>query len=68
MSEAAMEGMLQPEEREALLGVAEVRQLFRVPGSGTVAGCYVTEGASSVGVASGSCATASRSTRAGLAA
>src|SRR5690606_25912398 len=41
---AAMEGLLQPEEKEVLLGVAEVRQLFRVPRVGTVAGCYVTEG------------------------
>jgi translation initiation factor IF-2 len=41
---AAMEGLLQPEEREVLLGVAEVRQLFKVPRVGTVAGCYVTEG------------------------
>lgn len=42
--QAAMEGLLQPEEKEVLLGVAEVRQLFRVPRIGTVAGCYVTEG------------------------
>jgi translation initiation factor IF-2 len=42
--QAAMEGLLQPEEREVLLGVAEVRQLFKVPRIGTVAGCYVTEG------------------------
>jgi translation initiation factor IF-2 len=41
---AALEGMLAPEEREVLLGVAEVRQLFKVPRVGTVAGCYVTEG------------------------
>ncbi|HEX7118913.1 MAG TPA: translation initiation factor IF-2 [Longimicrobiales bacterium] len=41
---AAMEGMLAPEEREVMLGVAEVRQLFKVPRVGTVAGCYVTEG------------------------
>jgi len=41
---AAMEGLLEPEEKEVLLGVAEVRQLFRVPRVGTVAGCYVTEG------------------------
>lgn len=41
---AALEGMLQPEEKEVLLGVAEIRQLFRVPRVGTVAGCYVTEG------------------------
>jgi translation initiation factor IF-2 len=41
---AALEGMLTPEEKEVLLGVAEVRQLFKVPKVGTVAGCYVTEG------------------------
>jgi translation initiation factor IF-2 len=41
---AALEGMLAPEEREVLLGVADVRQLFKVPRVGTVAGCYVTEG------------------------
>ena len=41
---AALEGMLRPEEKEVILGVAEVRQLFRVPKVGTVAGCYVTEG------------------------
>ncbi len=41
---AALEGMLQPEEKEVLLGEAEVRQLFRVPRIGTVAGCYVAEG------------------------
>jgi translation initiation factor IF-2 len=40
----ALEGLLTPEEREVLLGVAEVRQLFKVPRVGTVAGCYVTEG------------------------
>ena len=41
---AALEGLLQPEEKEVMLGEAEVRQLFRVPRIGTVAGCYVTEG------------------------
>lgn len=41
---AALEGLLQPEEKEILLGSAEVRQLFKVPRVGTVAGCYVTEG------------------------
>ncbi len=41
---AAMEGMLAPEEREVMLGMAEVRQIFKVPRVGTVAGCYVTEG------------------------
>ena len=41
---AAMEGLLTPEEREVMLGTAEVRQLFKVPRVGTVAGCMVTSG------------------------
>ena len=41
---AALEGMLTPDEKEVTLGVAEVRQLFKVPRIGTVAGCYVQEG------------------------
>ncbi len=40
----ALEGMLAPEEKEVILGSAEVRQLFRVPRVGTVAGCYVSDG------------------------
>jgi len=40
----ALEGMLEPEEREVVVGSAEVRQLFRVPKVGTVAGCYVASG------------------------
>ncbi|NLM36493.1 MAG: translation initiation factor IF-2, partial [Firmicutes bacterium] len=40
----AMEGMLEPEYREVVLGRAEVRATFKVPKVGTVAGCYVTEG------------------------
>jgi translation initiation factor IF-2 len=42
--EAAMKGMLGPEVSERDTGMAEVRQTFRVPGVGTVAGCYVTSG------------------------
>jgi translation initiation factor IF-2 len=42
---AALSGMLKPEERERILGEAEVRQTFRVPRLGVVAGCYVTSGA-----------------------
>ncbi len=41
---AALEGMLAPEEKEVIVGAAEVRQLFKVPKVGTVAGCYVSEG------------------------
>jgi translation initiation factor IF-2 len=40
----ALEGLLAPEEREISVGMAEVRELFRVPKVGTVAGCYVTHG------------------------
>jgi len=41
---AAMEGMLAPELRENTLGTAEVRELFRVPKIGNIAGCRVMEG------------------------
>jgi translation initiation factor IF-2 len=40
----AMSGLLSPEQREVMLGTAEVRQLFKVPRVGTVAGCMVTSG------------------------
>ena len=42
--EQMLVGKLAPEEREVVLGTAEVRAIFRVPRAGTVAGCYVTEG------------------------
>ncbi len=42
--ELAMKGMLAPEFKEVVLGHAEVRNVFKVTGSGTVAGCYVTDG------------------------
>ncbi len=42
--EAAMKGMLEPEFREVVTGSVEVRQLFKVPNVGTVAGGYVTGG------------------------
>ena len=41
---AAMEGLLDPEIREDVLGYVEVREVFRAPKIGTIAGCYVTEG------------------------
>jgi translation initiation factor IF-2 len=40
----AMEGLLEPVVTETYLGRAEVRNTFKVKGSGTVAGCYVTDG------------------------
>jgi translation initiation factor IF-2 len=42
--EAAMRGMLAPETEERETATAEVRQTFRVPNVGVVAGCYVTSG------------------------
>jgi len=41
---AAMSGMLAPEKRETNIGQVEVRQVFRVPKIGAVAGCMVTDG------------------------
>ncbi len=41
---AALEGMLRPEEREVVGGEAEVRELFKVPRVGIVAGCAVRSG------------------------
>jgi len=42
--EKAMKGLLAPEYKEVLLGHAEVRNVFKVTGAGTIAGCYVTDG------------------------
>jgi translation initiation factor IF-2 len=41
---SALEGLLRPEEREIVLGDAEVRNTFKVSRIGTVAGCYVRSG------------------------
>ena len=41
---AAMEGLLDPEIREDVMGYVEVREVFRAPKIGTIAGCFVTEG------------------------
>ncbi|MDD4518003.1 MAG: translation initiation factor IF-2 [Limnochordia bacterium] len=41
---AAMEGLLDPEYKEAELGHAEVRDTFKVPKAGMIAGCYVKDG------------------------
>ena len=40
----ALEGLLKPEEREVVLGEAEVLQLFKVSKVGTIAGCSVRSG------------------------
>jgi translation initiation factor IF-2 len=42
--QSAMLGMLAPEYEEVVTGDAEVREIYRVPRIGAVAGCYVTNG------------------------
>jgi translation initiation factor IF-2 len=42
--EAAMEGMLAPDTKEQVTGTLEVRNTFKVPKTGVIAGCYVTDG------------------------
>ncbi|MFW6369292.1 MAG: EF-Tu/IF-2/RF-3 family GTPase, partial [Myxococcota bacterium] len=41
---AAMEGLLEPIRKENDIGKAEVREVFRISGKGTIAGCAVTQG------------------------
>ena len=41
---AAMSGMLSPELKQQIIGLAEVRDVFKSPKFGTIAGCMVTEG------------------------
>lgn len=42
--QAAVTGMLAPKFKEVVLGTAEVRELFKISGVGTIAGCHVTDG------------------------
>lgn len=42
--EKALKGMLEPEEKEKILGHAEVRAIFRISKVGNVAGCFVRDG------------------------
>jgi len=41
---SALSGMLAPEKKENILGLVEIRQVFKISKVGTVAGCYVLEG------------------------
>jgi len=41
---AGLSGMLTPDRKESVLGLVEIRQVFRISKVGAVAGCYVTEG------------------------
>ena len=40
----ALEGLLAPDEKEEVTATVEVRDLFKVPKVGTIAGCYVVDG------------------------
>ncbi|MGE5123790.1 MAG: translation initiation factor IF-2, partial [Acidobacteriaceae bacterium] len=42
--EKALNGMLEPVEKETVLGHADVRKVFRISKVGNIAGCYITEG------------------------
>ena len=41
---AALEGMLRPEQREVVIGEAQVREVFKISKIGTIAGCMVRSG------------------------
>ncbi|MDR0246918.1 MAG: translation initiation factor IF-2, partial [Burkholderiales bacterium] len=41
---AALSGLLSPEKREQQLGLVDIREVYRIPKVGAVAGCYVLEG------------------------
>ena len=41
---AALSGMMAPERKESIIGMVEIRQVFRISKVGAVAGCYVLEG------------------------
>jgi translation initiation factor IF-2 len=41
---AALEGLLAPEIKEEVKGYAEIRDTFRIPRVGVIAGCYVQDG------------------------
>jgi len=40
----AMAGMLDPTYKEKVIGHADVREVFKIPKIGSIAGCYVTDG------------------------
>lgn len=41
---AALGGMLSPEKKESVIGLVEIREVFRISKIGSVAGCYVVDG------------------------
>ncbi len=45
----ALSGLLEPEYKEEIIGIAEVKQIFRIPSQGIIAGSYVVRGKMAVG-------------------
>lgn len=43
---AAIEGMLEPTKVETVIGMVEIREIYKISKIGTIAGCYVQEGKS----------------------
>ncbi|UJP05040.1 MAG: translation initiation factor IF-2 [Nitrosomonas sp.] len=41
---AALSGMMAPERKESIIGLIDIREIFRIPKVGAVAGCYVLDG------------------------
>ncbi|OGA42481.1 MAG: translation initiation factor IF-2 [Betaproteobacteria bacterium RIFCSPLOWO2_12_FULL_63_13] len=41
---AALSGMLSPEKKESVLGLVQIRQIYKISSVGTIAGCMVVEG------------------------
>ncbi|SFE82064.1 translation initiation factor IF-2 [Nitrosomonas sp. Nm166] len=41
---AALSGMMAPERKEHIIGLVDIRQIYRIPKVGAVAGCYVVDG------------------------
>ena len=41
---AALSGMMAPERKESIIGLVDIREIYRIPKVGAVAGCYVLDG------------------------
>lgn len=41
---AALSGMMSPDRKENIIGLVDIREIYRIPKVGVVAGCYVTDG------------------------
>jgi translation initiation factor IF-2 len=41
---AALGGLLSPEQKESIIGMVEIREVFKISKIGSIAGCYVQDG------------------------